>query len=181
MDAVYSFVRSADLDPDLRQALSQVHGTDAIVRLAASRGLQFTGEELTPVVSLLRFLADIGRDSDLRDHVARAATPAAVLLLAQARGYSFTESELSHLSIEAVRDNQLSDADLGAIAGGVGTQNTALRISVGVSIERQTPQTDFGTVLGRGISHSADVTLTAGQLAAPFIPGGAVLSAAISG
>jgi predicted ribosomally synthesized peptide with nif11-like leader len=181
MEAVYSFVRSADLDPDLRRALSQVRGTDAIVQLAASRGLQFTAEELAPVVSLLRFLADLGQDSDLRDQVARAATPSAVLDLARARGYSFSESELGHVSIEAARDHELSDDDLRGIAGGAGALDVGLSIQVQTSVARQSPQTDFGTVLSRGMSRGADATLSAGQLAAPFIPGGAVLSAAISG
>lgn len=179
---VYSFVRAADLDPDLRQALSLVHGTDAIVLLAASRGLHFTEEELTPVVSLLRFLSDLGRDSDLCDHVARAATPAAVLQLAQSRGYSFSESELSHLSIEAVRGHELSHADLEAIAGGLGPlRDTAIRVSLQQSVVRQAPHTDFGTILSQGLSQTADATLAVGQVAAPFVPGGAVLSAAVGG
>ena len=75
MEAVYSFVTSADVDPDLRKALAQVHGTAAIVQLAAGRGLHFTAEELEPVVSLLCFLADLSRDTSLRDEVARAGTP----------------------------------------------------------------------------------------------------------
>ena len=56
-----------------------------------------------------------------------------------------------------------------------------LRVSVGLSVQRQTPKTDFGSVLGKGVSKTADAVLKAGQLAAPYIPGGAIVSAAVSG
>jgi hypothetical protein len=65
-------------------------------------------------------------------------------------------------------------------AGGI-TNERGLRVSVGLSVERQTPKTDFGTVLGRGVSKTTDAVLQAGQLAAPYIPGGAIVSAAVSG
>jgi predicted ribosomally synthesized peptide with nif11-like leader len=181
MEAVYSFVKSADLDSDLRRALSQVHGSDAIVRLAASRGLHFTAEELKPVVSLLRFLADVSRDSDLREQVAQSATPAAVLELARTRGYSFSESELGHLSIDSDPERELSDGELGQVAGGSGIVEVGLRVQFQTTIARQTPQTDFGVLLKRGLSGASDATLATGQVAAPFIPGAGVLTAAISG
>lgn len=56
-----------------------------------------------------------------------------------------------------------------------------LRVSVGLAVQRQTPKTDFGSVLGKGVSKAADAVLQAGQLAAPYIPGGAIVSAAVSG
>lgn len=64
----------------------------------------------------------------------------------------------------------------------IGTnQHTGLRVQIDQSRVRQTSNTSFGHVLGEGLSRSADAVLSAGQLAAPFIPGGAVLSAAING
>lgn len=64
--------------------------------------------------------------------------------------------------------------------GGIQNQR-GLRVSVGLAVQRQTPKTDFGTVLGKGVSKATDVVMTAGQLAAPYIPGGAIVSAAVSG
>jgi len=65
-------------------------------------------------------------------------------------------------------------------AGGI-TNQRGLRVSVGLSVQRQTPKTDFGSVLGKGVSKATDVVLQAGQLAAPYLPGGAIVSAAVSG
>jgi len=63
----------------------------------------------------------------------------------------------------------------------IGTNNTGIRVSIDQSRARQTANTSFGHVMGNGLSQGADAVLQAGQLAAPFIPGGAVLSAAITG
>lgn len=51
-------------------------------------------------------------------------------------------------------------------------------ISVGAVADRQTPINDFGAVLARGLSTSASMV---GGVASAVIPGGAVISAAISG
>src|SRR6185436_6439532 len=58
---------------------------------------------------------------------------------------------------------------------------SGIRVSIDQSRARQTPKTDFGSVMKTGISRGTDAVLSAGQLAAPYIPGGAVLSAAITG
>lgn len=64
----------------------------------------------------------------------------------------------------------------------VGTQpNTGLRVQIDPARSRQTANTSFGHVMSEGLGRGADAVMQAGQLAAPFIPGGAVLSAAISG
>ena len=59
--------------------------------------------------------------------------------------------------------------------------NSGLRVQIDGSRNRQTPKTSFGDVLGTGLSKTADTVMGAGQMAAPYIPGGAVLSAAITG
>ncbi len=58
---------------------------------------------------------------------------------------------------------------------------SGLRVNIDQSRARQTAKTDFGSVMKTGISKTASAVAHAGQVAAPFIPGGAVLSAAISG
>ena len=64
----------------------------------------------------------------------------------------------------------------------IGTNsNTGLRVHIEQSRARQTADTSFGHVMSEGLNRGADAVLQAGQLAAPFIPGGAVLSAAITG
>ncbi len=63
----------------------------------------------------------------------------------------------------------------------VGTQPQGLRVEIAGSRNRQTPKTDFGTVMETGLTKTANAVMVGGRLAAPFIPGGAVLSAAITG
>lgn len=63
----------------------------------------------------------------------------------------------------------------------INTQNTGLRVQIDQARTRQAPRTDFGSVMSTGLSRGTDAVLQAGQLAAPFIPGGAVLSAAVTG
>ncbi|MBT6177645.1 MAG: hypothetical protein HOI23_10400 [Deltaproteobacteria bacterium] len=59
--------------------------------------------------------------------------------------------------------------------------NAGLRVQIDSSRSRQTSRTSFGDVLSTGLSKSANTVMNAGNMAAPFIPGGAVLSAAITG
>jgi hypothetical protein len=63
----------------------------------------------------------------------------------------------------------------------IANQNTGLRVNIDASRTRQAPKTDFGSMVGAGLSKTANSVMQAGALAAPFIPGGAVLSAAITG
>ncbi len=63
----------------------------------------------------------------------------------------------------------------------INSQDTGLRVSIDQARTRQAPRTDFGSVMSTGLSRTTDAVLNAGQLAAPFIPGGAVLSAAVTG
>ena len=64
---------------------------------------------------------------------------------------------------------------------GVKNQNAGIRVAIDQSRVRQTPKTDFGNVMKTGLSRGADAVVNAGALAAPYIPGGAVVSAAITG
>ena len=59
--------------------------------------------------------------------------------------------------------------------------DTGLRVEIDRSRLRQTPKTDFGTVMATGLRRTADTARTAASIAAPFVPGGAVVSAAITG
>jgi hypothetical protein len=63
----------------------------------------------------------------------------------------------------------------------INTGDTGLRVKIDQSRTRQAPRTDFGSMVSTGLNRTAGAVMDAGQLAAPFIPGGAVLSAAISG
>ena len=63
----------------------------------------------------------------------------------------------------------------------ISTQDTGLRVQIDAARTRQAPRTDFGSVMSTGLSRTTDAVLNAGALAAPFIPGGAVLSAAVTG
>jgi len=62
-----------------------------------------------------------------------------------------------------------------------GPNNSGLKVNIDVTRQRQTPKTSFGDTLSAGINRTADTVAQASHAAAPFIPGGAVLSAAVSG
>jgi flagellar hook-basal body complex protein FliE len=62
-----------------------------------------------------------------------------------------------------------------------GPNSSGLKVNIDVTRQRQTPKTSFGDTLSAGINRTADTVAQASHAAAPFIPGGAVLSAAVSG
>lgn len=59
--------------------------------------------------------------------------------------------------------------------------SSPVSINQAQSTERQTPKTDFGTRVRVGASQTANAIGTAAGVAAPFVPGGAIVSAAVAG
>ncbi len=57
---------------------------------------------------------------------------------------------------------------------------TPVRLSTNMSIDRQTPKTDFGDRVKAGLDTAAGAVANGAAVAAPFIPGGAIVSAAVS-
>ena len=57
----------------------------------------------------------------------------------------------------------------------------SIRLSSGPTSARQTAKTSFGAVLREGFYRTVNVVGQGAQVAAPFIPGGAIVSAAIAG
>ena len=57
---------------------------------------------------------------------------------------------------------------------------TPVRLSTNVSIDRQTPKTDFGDRLKSGLDTAAGTLASGAAVVAPFVPGGAIVSAAVS-
>jgi hypothetical protein len=57
---------------------------------------------------------------------------------------------------------------------------TPVRLSTNLSIDRQTPKTGFGDRLKSGLETAAGVVANGAAVAAPFVPGGAIVSAAVS-
>lgn len=57
---------------------------------------------------------------------------------------------------------------------------TPVRISTNLNVERQTPKTDFGERMQAGLQQAAGVVANGAAIAAPFLPGGAIVSAAVS-
>jgi hypothetical protein len=56
----------------------------------------------------------------------------------------------------------------------------SIRISSAPATTRQTPRNDFGAMIGRGVANGAGAVAGAVGVAAPFIPGGAVVSSTVS-
>ncbi len=59
-------------------------------------------------------------------------------------------------------------------------QTTPVRLSTNLSVDRQTPNTEFGARLKAGLDNTAGAVAQGAAVAAPFIPGGAIVSAAVS-
>ncbi|MFO0723597.1 MAG: hypothetical protein U1E65_07445 [Myxococcota bacterium] len=57
----------------------------------------------------------------------------------------------------------------------------SIRLSTVATSTRQTPKTDFGTVMRDGLIKAGDVAMDGLKVAAPFIPGSAIVSAAVAG
>jgi hypothetical protein len=60
-------------------------------------------------------------------------------------------------------------------------RSSSLRLSTVATTTRQTPKTDFGSVLKTGLMKAGGVVADGLQVAAPFVPGGAIVSAALAG
>ena len=54
------------------------------------------------------------------------------------------------------------------------------KISTNLTVDRQTPKTDFGDRVQNGISNAAGTVANGLSMAAPLLPGGAIISAAVS-
>jgi hypothetical protein len=57
----------------------------------------------------------------------------------------------------------------------------SIRLSTVATTTRQTPKTDFGTVMRDGLIKAGRVAVDGLQVAAPFVPGSAIISAALAG
>src|SRR5689334_560242 len=57
----------------------------------------------------------------------------------------------------------------------------SIRLSTVATTTRQTPKTDFGTVMRDGLVRAGNVAADGLRVAAPFVPGGAIVSAALAG
>ena len=60
-------------------------------------------------------------------------------------------------------------------------KGTSIRLSTVATSTRRTAKTDFGTVMRNGLVKGANVVSQGLQVAAPFIPGSAIVSAAVAG
>lgn len=58
---------------------------------------------------------------------------------------------------------------------------TSIRLSTVATSTRQTPKTDFGTIMRDGLIKAGSVVADGLKVAAPYVPGGAILSAALAG
>ena len=74
-------------------------------------------------------------------------------------------------------DGALEDQELDQVVGGT----VSLRTSIGVSAVRQTPNDDFGDRIQAGLhAAAAGVAQNGASLVGGMLPGGAIISAAVS-
>jgi hypothetical protein len=60
-------------------------------------------------------------------------------------------------------------------------RSASIRLSTVATTTRQTPKTDFGTVMRDGLIKAGNVAVDGLRVAAPFVPGSAIVSAALAG
>jgi len=83
-------------------------------------------------------------------------------------------------------DQEISHKELRQVLGGMGISyslqvQSGLRIQLQQTRSKTSTASSFSEIASQGLSKAADGTMSAGKLAAPYIPGGSVLSAAVSG
>lgn len=66
------------------------------------------------------------------------------------------------------------------MAGPNRIDSTPVRMSTNVTVARQTPHTEFGHRVSAGLNTAAGVVAQGAALAAPLVPGGSIVSAAVS-
>ena len=62
----------------------------------------------------------------------------------------------------------------------ISNRSSGLKVNIQPSVQRQTPAPDFGSTLKSGIGRTANAIGQGAGMAAPFIPGAATLSAAVT-
>jgi hypothetical protein len=62
----------------------------------------------------------------------------------------------------------------------ISNRSSGLKVNIQPSVQRQTPATDFGSTLKSGLGRTASVIGQGAGMAAPFVPGAATLSAAVT-
>lgn len=67
---------------------------------------------------------------------------------------------------------------MGVITTSSTGRSGSVQLDSGTTSVRQTPRTDFGTMVRNGVATGAGAVAGATSVAAPFVPGGAVVSAA---
>lgn len=60
-------------------------------------------------------------------------------------------------------------------------RSASIRLSTVATTTRQTPKTDFGTVMRDGLIKAGGVAVDGMRVAAPFVPGSSIISAALAG
>jgi hypothetical protein len=60
-------------------------------------------------------------------------------------------------------------------------RSASIRLSTVATTTRQTPKTDFGTVMRDGLIRAGGVAVDGMRVAAPFVPGSSIISAALAG
>jgi len=90
--------------------------------------------------------------------------------------------DFSGISENAAGDS--GETALGSDGGGMSNvtqKQTILRVQIQQSRHKTTSDKSFSEMVEEGLNKTADVALSEGSIAAPFIPGGSVLGAATSG
>jgi predicted ribosomally synthesized peptide with nif11-like leader len=128
------------------------------------------------VEAVFELMKGVTEDDALRAEFDRAVAgvsgdeaASSIVEFAAGKGVEVTADDV--LAATTIADAQeLTDDELDNVSGG-------LRLST----QPRRRGSDFANVAKSGLSKTADTVMSAGQLAAPYIPGGTVLSAAVSG
>lgn len=67
------------------------------------------------------------------------------------------------------------------MAGANRIDQTPVRMSTNTTVARQTPKADFGDKVQAGLNAAASAVAQGAAMAAPLLPGGSIVSAAVSG
>ena len=115
--AVAEFLERVRVDASLQQRLVARPTSTAYVEEGKREGFAFSLQELQSVTNAERFYVGIQGDAGLAKRLSRAPSEAAVLALATECGFECEVEDLQAV-LRAHMSPELSDAELGSVAGG---------------------------------------------------------------
>ncbi len=135
-ESVLALIKAAETDENLKAQLESAEGPATVLEIAASKGYDFTEEELLAVMqeqqlgfaeapvelteNAKAFMEAVEANEVFRNKLQEAGSLADFVKIAMAEGFSVTEEEVESSLAYLEQEGELSDAQLEIAAAGLG-------------------------------------------------------------